>query len=349
VLLRGSEESEERTLTIVGVAAALCLALIGGLLLVFNPFAGLEGRRISVTIDTPYAGQGTAKGTAVVMHGVKVGEVTAISSLAGGGVQLVAALQPGPVMGLTNTMNIDFRPVNYFGVTGINIIPNSGGQSLRDGMRINTIPKGNFTLQALLYRFGEISTGVLTPRMIQVIDRATRYVDALDPLVETMVIAVNAIADVQTVRTAQLLTNTTEFSASFPAFVDSLTETGYRYIHPDQLGAYHTTVQQMSDEGFNTRQKKALEYAAFNIFGSAGKLLQSHVGDLLPVVDTVKALTDVVPPLIRPDGIGDTLVEMRSRFEKMYAGTPEQRGIQVRIVLDSLPGVAAPLGAIGGP
>jgi hypothetical protein len=347
MLIRGSDESETRTLTLVGAAVVLSLAVIG-MLIAYNPFAGLADRQISVTIDTPYVGQGVAKGTAVVMHGVKVGEVTDVANLAGGAVRLSAALQPGPATGLTSTMNFDFRPVNYFGVTGINIMPNTGGQALRDGMRINTVPRGNFSLQALLYRFGEISNGVLTPRLIQVTDRATRYVDALDPLVETMLITANAVAEVQTVRTAQLLTNTTQLSVPFPPFLDSLTQTGYRYVQPDQISAYHTTIQEMSEDAFNTRGKKALEYAAFNIFGSAGKLLQSHVGDLLPLIDSVKSLTDVVPPLIRPEGIAQTLVDLRSRFEKMYAGSPGQRGLQVRIVLDSLPGVAAPLSAMGG-
>lgn len=356
MLLRGSEESEARRLTVVGAAVVLCFAVIG-MLIVYNPFAGLAGRQISVTIDAPYAGQGVAAGTPVVMHGVEVGEIKAVSSLAGGGVRLIAALQPGPVMGLTNTMNIDFRPVNYFGVTGINLMSNTGGQPLRNGMRINTVPKGNFTLQAMLYRLGEISNGVLTPQLIQVIDRATRYVDALDPLIDTILIATNSVAGVQTVSTAQLLRNTTEMAVPFPQFVDSLTEAGYRYEHADQYAspsgdhetAYHTAIQQMSEHGFNTRQKKALEFAAYNIFGSAGKLLQSHVGDLLPLVESVKALTDVVPPLIRPEGISQTLVDLRSRFERMYGGTPEQRALQVKIVLDSLPGVAAPLGAMGGP
>ena len=40
-------------------------------------------------------------------------------------------------------MKIDFRPVNYFGVTGINLIPGAGGQRLRDGTQINTVPEGN--------------------------------------------------------------------------------------------------------------------------------------------------------------------------------------------------------------
>jgi hypothetical protein len=83
------------------------------------------------------------------------------------------------------------------------------------------------------------------------------------------------------------------------------------------------------------------------VFADVGKLESKHVGDLLPVTDTVKALTDVVPPLIRPAGFAHLLAELRSRFEKMYAGTPEQRALRVRIVLDSLPGVAAPLGAMG--
>jgi len=42
------------------------------------------------------------------------------------------------------------------------------------------------------------------------------------------------------------------------------------------------------------------------------------------------------------------VAELRTRFEKMYQGTPEQRALQVRIVLDSLPGVAAPIAAVGG-
>ncbi len=76
MLLRGSEESEARTLTVVGAAVVLCFAVIG-MLIVYNPFAGLAGRQISVTIDAPYVGQGVADGTAVVMHGVEVGEVKA--------------------------------------------------------------------------------------------------------------------------------------------------------------------------------------------------------------------------------------------------------------------------------
>jgi hypothetical protein len=332
-------------LTIVGIAVVLCVA-VAALFIVFNRSAGRAAGLISVAIDTPYVGQGVGKGSSVVMHGVTVGEVTAISSLPGGGVRLNADLQKTPVAGLTDTMNIDFRPINYFGVTGINLIAGSGGQALRDGIRINTVPKGNFTLQALLSRLGEVSTGMLTPQLIQVVDRATRYTDALDPLIETALIAANAVAQVQTVSTARLLTNTTGLSIVFPSTVDALTGLGENYLHNNENFGHHELMNRTADE-WEHLDTPTIEVGSVGVFADVGKLESKHVGDLLPVTDTVKALTDVVPPLIRPAGFAHLLAELRSRFEKMYAGTPEQRALRVRIVLDSLPGVAAPLGAMG--
>jgi hypothetical protein len=92
-----------------------------------------------------------------------------------------------------------------------------------------------------------------------------------------------------------------------------------------------------------------IEAVANGLFGAIGRLEYSHVADLLPLVNGVQALTDTVPPLLRPDGVAQMLVDLRTRFEKLYSGTPDQRALQVRIVLDSLPGVAAPLGVMGAP
>jgi len=328
--------------------AVLCGVVVAGLLAVFHPFADRAAGLISVVIDTPYVGQGIAKGTPVILHGVTVGEVTAISRLPGGGVRLNADLQKRPAAGLTSAMDIDFRPVNYFGVTGISLIAGTGGQPLHDGIQISKVPKGNFTLQALLSRLGEESIGVLTPQLIQVIDKATRYTDALNPLIETVLIAGNSVARVQTVSTEQLLTNATALSVVFPSTFDALVGLGDSLLNNNDtlwhIGSADVTADEWEHQYLPT-QKLATE----KVLALVGKLVGTHVGDLISVVDSVKALTDVVPPLIRPDGFAETLAELRSRFEKMYAGTPEQRALRVRIVLDSLPGVAGPLNAMGGP
>lgn len=325
----------------------LCAA-VAALLVMAYPSTRRPAGVISVTIDTPYVGQGVAAGTAVVMHGVAVGAVTAITSLPGGGVRLTADLDEAPATGLTDTMRLDFRPVNYFGVTGVNLIEGPGGQALRDGTQISTVPNGNFTLQALLSRLGEVSTGVLTPQLIQVVDRATRYTDALDPLIETALIAADAVAQVQTVSTERLLANATGLSVVFPSAVDALMGAGSNLIH-DDANFQRRIHSDYSQEEWEQLFIPTLELASGGLFADLGRLESSHLGQLLPVTDMVKALTDVVPPLIRPEGFAQMLAELRSRFERMYGGTPEQRALQVRIVLDSLPGVAAPLGAMGGP
>jgi hypothetical protein len=280
------------------------------------------------------------------MHGVKVGEVTAVSRLSGGGVVLDTDLQKSPTKGLTDAMGIDFRTINYFGVTGIDLIAGSGGQPLDNGMRLKIMPKGNSTLQALLARLGKLASGALTTQLIQVVEKATRYTDALNPLAETLVISANALAETQTVSTAQLLTNATGISVAFPTFADALLDTGYFATHGKNK--LNKGTWNASEEEYQTDILPFMQYVSDSLFGAIGRLEYTHIDDLTPLVDSVRAMTDVVPALIRPQGMSEMLVELRTRLEKMYAGTPEQRALKVRIVLDSLPGVAAPIAAVGG-
>jgi hypothetical protein len=308
--------------------------------IVWHPAASRAPERISVAIDTPFVGQGVREGTGIVMHGVQVGVVKAISSLPGGGIRLVSDLQKGPVAGLTDTMKIQFRPINDFGVTGITLAESAGGQQLRDGMHIDAAPQPNATLQAVLSRLGQVSVSALTPQLISVIDRFVRYTDGLNPLIETVLIATHAVADVQTVPTARMLTNTTGVAVAFPTFTDAMLGAG------EDLTA---APRRYGDEQWRSGVQEAYRVGSTELFGGFGRLESNYVDDLLPAIDGVKALTDPVPALLRPDDFANTLVRLRTRLQKMFAGNGEQRALQVKIVLDSLPGVAAPLAAMGDP
>jgi len=269
-------------------------------------------------------------------------------------------------------MHIDFRPINYFGVPGVNIIPSPDGQPLRDGSQITVVPKGNFTLPELLYQLGAVSHAALTPQLINVVDRVTRYTDGLNPLFETLLIATTAVADVQTVSTAQLLANTTSSIAALPPFAQAMIDGGARHAdldyYPERISAPpppattgpdttppyvdQVSVKDYADESqdyIDNVLRKYLEIVSVGLFAAVGKLESSHVDDLLPMIGGIKALTDAAPALLRPEDIAQTLAELRSRFERLYAGNGEQRALQVRILLDSLPGVAAPLGVLPPP
>ncbi|WP_036339536.1 MlaD family protein [Mycolicibacterium aromaticivorans] len=355
-------EAERRRLILIGVALTTSVAVVLAVVIA-SPFGARPTNDISVKLDLPYVGQGVSAGTPVMMHGVKIGSVTAVSSLPNGDVRLDADLQSGPTTGLTDSLGMDFRPANYFGVTSINLIAGDGGGPLRNGTHITTVPKGNFTLQALLSRLGEITGGVVTPQLISVVDRATRYTDGLNPLIETLVTTANAITTVQKVSTEQLLRNATGVTVALPSFVDNATAAGYDINQGSGFVTFNVSNesalpgqgidvrpgQPQSEEFWRTRSVATLDVVANSFFGAIGKLLSSHPRELLPAVGLVNTMADPVPALVAPTGVAETLVELRTRFEKLYGGTPEQRALQVHIVLDNLPGVQAPIDAMGGP
>lgn len=374
-LLRVSEQQHERILTMIG-AGFIAVILVGSLLYttVVRSSGGAATDSIAVAIETPYVGQGVDSGTAVILHGVKVGEVSKVSKLGVGRVRLDIELQYGPTRGLTDAVGVDFRPANYFGVTGINLTPTGHGQALRDGASISVTPMGNFTLQTLLYRLGELSHDVVTPQLISVMDRATRYTDALNPLFETMIRVSTAVTDVQKVSTEQLLRNAAAISVGLPSFMDASIKTGndylmnyigvgfdpakdreenpyLRYYDDKQLANYNEASQLLATDPDKFAFGRFREYfvgARLDLFSKIGDLEKSHIYDLFPLLDQIRVLADVVPAILKPADLADKLGELRSRLERMYAGSGDQRALQVKVVLDQLPGVAAPLGLMLG-
>jgi hypothetical protein len=376
-LLNTSAESETRILSRIGGLGVLLIAIAAGVYFI-DPFARPPRDVVSVAIETPYVGQGVAVGTPVIMHGVKIGQVTSVSSIPGSGVRLKTDFQRRYTRGLTDAMGIDYRPSNYFGVTGINVIPAQSGRPLESGMQISLMPKGNFSLQALLYRLGEVANGVLNQRLISVIERATRYADGLNPLLETVLMIGNSVATVQTVSTERLLRNTAGVSVAFPGFVDGAISAGNEYIHTDltdlnpkrfdEIKKTWNAYPVLGDElmkrmdatsKFLQKEKNSEKFwsdifipvfdaARTDLFGRVGYLEGSHVNDLFPLLESIRGLADTVPKIVLPENFAYTVTELRTRLERMYAGSGEQRALQVRIVLDRLPGVAAPLGQMGG-
>lgn len=374
-LLRVSEQKQNRIFVMIGagfVAILLILALL--YTTVINPSGKTPKDTITVAFDTPFVGQGVNSGTAVILHGVEVGKVTEVSRTDGDRVRLDVELQQAPTKGLTDAVGIDFRPANYFGVTGVNLIPADHGQLLANGSSITIEAAGNLTLQTLLFRLGEITHDVVTPKLISVMDRATRYTDALNPLFETMIQVSTTVTDIQTVPTEQLLRNTTAAMVGVPAFLDGAINAGQGYIwnaigahvDADDIRAqtrYLKYYDKQKTDYFNSaladlqadpdkfvygRLREYFVGAKFDLFSKFGDLEGSHTYDLFPMLASVKALADVVPRLVQPEDLGNKLGELRSRLTRMYEGSGDQRALQVHVVLDQLPGVQAPLSVMLG-
>ncbi|MCV7065924.1 Mammalian cell entry related domain protein [Mycolicibacterium farcinogenes] len=369
------DRKHERILTLIGGGfVLLCVLAVLLYFTVISPSGKPAEDTISVAIETPYVGQGVDDGTSVILHGLKVGEVTQISKLADSRVRLDVQLESGLIDGVTDAVGIDFRPANYFGVTGVNLIPADHGELLRNGTSLSVMPAGNFTLQTLLYRLGELTHDVVTPQLISVMNRATRYTDALNPLFETMILVSTTVTDVQKVSTEQLLRNTAAISVGLPAFLDGTLGAGHGYVwnaagshfdpeharasnkylkyySKEKVDYFNSAIEELAtnpDKFMYGRMREYFKGAKYDLFSKMGDLEGSHTFDLFPVVDQVRVMADVVPRLVNPSDLGDKLGELRSRLERMYAGSGDQHALQVRIVLDQLPGVSAPLGVMLG-
>jgi hypothetical protein len=336
---RASQQQESRILTWVGLVTAVCLG-VGTFLMWHSSARENLTSQLAVMIDAPYAGHGVDTGTALMMHGIKIGEVTSVTHVADGRVHLGTEIARDQAVGLTDTFHIDFRSANYFGITAINVIPGAGGSALADGSVISTVPLGNFTLQSFLSRVGAISNGVLDQHAIDVITKATQFTDSLDPFLETMLVVSETFARVQNVSTARLLNNATGISVALPAFVNGVITFGDHYVHAG--------LDNRSEVYFDKLFLPSINLIAFDLFGVIGKLEASHSTELAPVTDLVKQLTDIAPGLVPSDDIADTARELRVRLEKLFAGTPDRRAVDVRVVLDNLPAVAATVDAVEG-
>ena len=365
-MLMGSQQRQERVLLTLG-AGVVVVAVLALIIAYLDPFGGRAKGLYSISITTPYIGQGVVEGTSVVLHGVKVGEVTNVTKTADGRVKLGTDLETAPTQGLTTTMDIDYRPINYFGVAGINLIPKAGGQALRDGNQLAVVPVGNFTLAELLYQLGDVSKAALTPQLINVIDRVTRYTDGLNPLFESIVTMSRAVEAVQTEPTEEqvkrlgsLLTAVAPFSnelaislrrfqdfSYYPRESRSPAESdGPHIAYPLLRNVQVPSLGDFTDEYYNAHWDKGLYAVQEGLFKSVGKLVATHVDDLYPLISGIKALTDTVPVLLRPLDVAEKLAALRDRFDKLYAGSGEQHAVSVRLLLDSLPGVAAPMGIV---
>jgi hypothetical protein len=103
---------------------------------------------------------------------------------------------------------------------------------------------------------------------------------------------------------------------------------------------------QATDEYYNKQWIPLFDKARTSFLGIVGNLESSHINDLFPAVESVRAVTDTVPKIVSPDSFASTLAEIRTRFERIYSVSGDERALNVRIIMDRLPGVATPLGLL---
>ncbi|BDH59330.1 MlaD family protein [Tsukamurella sp. PLM1] len=181
-LLGGTPQRQQRVFFTVGVVV-VAVALIATLAGFVSSRIPATDRRLAVTVESADVGPGVKAGTRVTLRGVPVGEVMSVEIPRAGKARVAIRLEQSGILGLTDALAVRYQPGNYFGVTEMALLPQSGGAALRTGSTLRP-ESSNDTISDLLTRSAVSVSGVITPKLVEVTKKATDYTQALTPLLQ---------------------------------------------------------------------------------------------------------------------------------------------------------------------
>jgi hypothetical protein len=346
--LRGTDDQQARVLTIAAVAViAIIAVVVMGLVWVRPRVEKPAG--LPLSIDVPYVAPGVGKGAKVILHGAEVGEVTDLARLGDGSVRMDLRLNQGDIHGLTDTFGVDFRPANYFGVSAVDLVMGSGGGRLAADAVLNRTPKGDYTMSTMLEKGSITLDGTLTQQMIETLNKIIRYTDGLTPMIQTGIVFADRAARTQIAMPSELFDRANNILEVLPAFsgqtidmLDNVYNNVFNKFGPGGSIGINTATFADINQG--------LDLAANQLFGLAGHLLASHPLDLSPDTAMVQALAEALPHMLDGTATPQKLSTLVDRYNHAFSTAPNgSKTVNLRIVVDDLPGLAAPLAVTGLP
>lgn len=157
---------------------------------------------ISVIVATDELGDGISSGTSVTTRGVEIGEVTEVLPSETGTIELDLALDGEMLLGLDDSLRIEFAPENVFGISSVGLVTGPGGTELTDGARIDlTGDRGtgvtDATMSAMMRQASEIIGTNLTPQVVDLLHRTDGAMAVIGPLLRTLMAIAGTVEETQ--------------------------------------------------------------------------------------------------------------------------------------------------------
>lgn len=330
-MLRGTEQQQRRVLVRIGAGALAATALTICIAEAWPHHR--PANSIDITVSTASIGQGIDERSNVLLRGVTVGTVTAITRN-NGSMNMQLRLDSTAIHGLTDAVGYDFRPQNSFGLSAMNLIPHDSGKPLADGLFIERNPETNATMSQLLNGAVTVVNGVVTEKMVNLIKDSADYVGALTPLLETGFILANQIAETQQSDSAALVEQANAALQPLPQLIDSTLTVTHNLRN--LKGNAH-----LSNDIDTARQ--TLDLVSTGVFGLLGQVLGKHTADLTPATEIARSFLDAVSTIIQRSRGGLRLDKILAGLQDTYSGPPGAQSLKLRVLLEPLPVVESAL------
>lgn len=336
-----------RTMFRAGVTAAAVIAVAALVVGFVIPAAKpRDDKAMTVVVETQDVGPGVQTGTEVLLRGVPVGQVTALRANSDGTSSITMSLQRDRVRGMGRDFTAEFRPKNYFGITGIAITDPGSETSgaLGDGDRIVKPTIIDATMSTMIEVGSDMVNGTLVPDTMSAISRVLRYTSAFEPLIHTGIVVADVVARTQRNTPAYLIDRYNEIVNALPPFASGVLG-AFDNFYDSEFRAPGDVVQNR----FTATMKAIANY----FFALVGRLLKSNEANLTPLVNTVTQLAGILPGMdlgaINAVSVRRLVDGASGAFQK---GPDGAQTLRLKIVVDRLPAMAGPVVALprkGGP
>ncbi|MFR9749842.1 MlaD family protein [Nocardia sp. 004] len=300
--------------------------------------------RIGIALVVSYVGEGIGPGTEIRLDGVRVGTVDTIDFAGRDRRRLTLSLDRSQLFGLTTGLKVDYVPGNLFGVSALELHPDTGGDTLVDGATIdltgqNSSRVRDATLASLVNSTGDLTAQVLTPQLAQLLNTSARDLDAFTPLLQAIGTTVRAYTETRQMPPSQLFDSFgTALSGIPPMLTGALTLLYASYDNGYLREDAH--IQKFAQLWPNVQNQ--LLPALTQLFGTA----EPYFSELLPIATVVlDRISGSVSDLMGSNG---QLRDLLDRLDAAFRDGPSGPVLHTRVELDLVPGSTIPLAGVVG-
>lgn len=298
--------------------------------------------QIGVTLITAHVGAGVVSGTDVRLDGVQVGSVDSVSGAGPGRQRISLHLQRSQLFGLSDALRLDYAPGNLFGITALRLESVAGGTPLRSGSVVDLSESDgervqDATLSSMLESTGQLTGDVLTPKLTDLLRTVSHDVSAFTPLMQAIGTTVRSYTDTRQLPPAQLLSQFGSALHGVPALLTGAATLLESDLNNEQLQTQEdlTRFTQM----FGNIQTKLLPTATETLYTA-----QRHFQGFMPIATAI--LDQLAGSVSTPERSAGELNELLTRFDSAFHNSPDGPVLNVRVDLDTVPGLATPLAAL---
>lgn len=324
--------AQPRTLRWRGLATAAVLATAG--MLIYQQGTGKFVDTFTLTVVANSIGEGLAPGAEVKFRGLAIGTVSSLRSAGYNKQTMTVTLNPRQAQALTADTTARFTSSNAFGTSAVELVSSGGGGRLASGQTLEMGSDVQSSSVTGLLRQGQKLNAVIdSPEFTHIIELLRRHANVAAPLTKANFDLLAILADSQRVPVSQTIAQVGEMITAANGVVPL-----FELANPlldrldflsDPAGAEHTNIvlQQIS-----------------RLLNDGGQILNRNNYWIIGLIDGVMNLA--IPAAYAAGSLAPAYDRLSGLLDRTSAAFPVQNGkvrMQIQIILDAMPGLAAAL------